>query len=196
MEEEDKTQKEKEQSSDASTVKKVNPMIFVGVGVIVVLAIGAFLLNQKRTPTPNEEGIEGAHMTQGSAAEESMEGTSEAVNEGDNQINNSSQPAMTDMTVGNESSSQAVEVQVEGGNYYFKPNSITVKEGQPVKITLTSVEGTHDFVIDEFNVKTQTVNADQSTSVEFTPDKTGSFEFYCSVANHRALGMKGTLIVQ
>jgi plastocyanin len=196
MEEEDKTQKEKEQSSDASTVKKVNPMIFVGVGVIVVLAIGAFLLNQKRTPTPNEEGIEGTHMTQGSAAEESMEGTSEAVNEGDNQINNSSQPAMTDMTVGNESSSQAVEVQVEGGNYYFKPNSITVKEGQPVKITLTSVEGTHDFVIDEFNVKTQTVNADQSTSVEFTPDKTGSFEFYCSVANHRALGMKGTLIVQ
>ena len=31
---------------------------------------------------------------------------------------------------------------------------------------------------------------------EHTFNQTGTFEYYCSVGNHRAMGMKGTLIVQ
>jgi uncharacterized cupredoxin-like copper-binding protein len=32
--------------------------------------------------------------------------------------------------------------------------------------------------------------------VQFVADKTGTFEFYCSVGNHRQMGMVGTLVVQ
>ena len=34
------------------------------------------------------------------------------------------------------------------------------------------------------------------TFVEFTVDKTGTFEYYCSVGQHRANGMVGNLIVE
>jgi plastocyanin len=90
----------------------------------------------------------------------------------------------------------AQEITVEGGMFYFKPNEIKVKKGQPVKITFNNVKGMHNFVIDELNVKSETVNAGGSTTVEFTPDKTGSFEYYCSIGTHRAMGMKGTLVVE
>jgi plastocyanin len=86
--------------------------------------------------------------------------------------------------------------EVEGGMYYFKPNVITVKKGDTVKITLTNKEGMHDFVIDEFNVKTKRIKAGETDTVTFVADKTGSFEYYCSVGTHRAMGMKGKLIVE
>jgi hypothetical protein len=40
------------------------------------------------------------------------------------------------------------------------------------------------------------VGAGASDVVEFTADKAGTFEYYCSVGNHRAMGMKGTLTVK
>lgn len=92
--------------------------------------------------------------------------------------------------------SDVKEISVEGGMFYFKPNVIKVKKGEKVKITFTNKEGVHDFVIDELNVKSKRIDEGQSDTVEFTPDKTGSFEFYCSVGNHRQMGMKGTLVVE
>lgn len=87
------------------------------------------------------------------------------------------------------------EISVEGGSFYFKPNEITVKKGEKVKITLTSVGGMHDFVSDALHVKSETISGG-TTTVEFTPDKTGTFEFYCSIGQHRQMGMKGKLIVE
>jgi nitrite reductase (NO-forming) len=54
----------------------------------------------------------------------------------------------------------------------------------------------HNFNIDEFNVKSDTVKAGDSTVIEFVADKTGTFEYYCSVAQHRTLGQVGKLIVE
>jgi cytochrome c oxidase subunit 2 len=87
-------------------------------------------------------------------------------------------------------------VEVEGGSFYYKPNEIRVRKGQPVKITLNSVDAMHDLVIDELDVKTEIVKSGESTEVEFTPNEVGDFEFYCSVGQHRANGMVGTLIVE
>jgi len=86
-------------------------------------------------------------------------------------------------------------VTVEGGNFYFKPNVITVKKGEKVKVTFNNTGGMHDFVIDEFNVKTDVIKTG-STTVEFTPDRVGTFSFYCGVGMHRKMGMEGKLIVQ
>ena len=58
-----------------------------------------------------------------------------------------------------------------------------------------SVSMVHDFVIDELGVKSSVAKSGHSTSVEFVADKVGSFEFYCSVGQHRTNGMVGTLTV-
>lgn len=84
---------------------------------------------------------------------------------------------------------------LEAGSYYFKPNVIEVKKGDKVKVIINSVSMMHDFVIDELKIKSALAKSGTSTTVEFTPDQVGSFEFYCSVGQHRAQGMVGTLIV-
>ena len=84
---------------------------------------------------------------------------------------------------------------VEALPFRFAPPEITVKKNDTVRITLVSKEGTHDFVLDEFNVRTKQLQAGQSETVEFIANKVGSFEFYCSVGNHRQMGMVGTLQV-
>ncbi len=88
------------------------------------------------------------------------------------------------------------EFTVTGSNFKFEPSQMTVNKGDTVKITFQNSGGKHDFVIDEFNVETEDINGGENTAVTFVADKTGSFEYYCSVGNHRQMGMKGTLTVQ
>ena len=91
--------------------------------------------------------------------------------------------------------SQLIEVSMEGGAYYFKPSTISARVGDTIKLTLTSVDMPHDFVIDDLNVKSSVVTNGKSTEVVFKLEKAGEFEYYCSVGNHKAKGMVGTLVV-
>jgi len=84
---------------------------------------------------------------------------------------------------------------VTGGNFEFTPATMSVKKGDTVRITFMNVEGFHDFVLNEFTVATKQIQGGTEEVVEFVADKTGSFEYYCSVGKHREMGMKGTLIV-
>ena len=88
------------------------------------------------------------------------------------------------------------EFVISGQNFSFTPSSITVKKGDKVKITFKNTQGFHDFKIDEYGVATKQANAPTTEVLEFTADKAGSFEYYCSVGSHRAMGMKGTLKVE
>ena len=54
----------------------------------------------------------------------------------------------------------------------------------------------HNFNIDELGVKLPIVKSGNTGTVEFTADKLGTFEYYCSVVQHRANGQVGKLIVQ
>lgn len=87
------------------------------------------------------------------------------------------------------------EFTVTGSNFSFAPSTLTVKKGDTIKITFKNDNGTHDFRIDEFNVATAKIGTGQEETVTFVADKAGTFEYYCSVGNHRAMGMKGTLTV-
>lgn len=84
---------------------------------------------------------------------------------------------------------------ITGKNFSFTPSEIRVAKGDKVKIIFQNDEGFHDWVIDEFNAKTPQIPAGQTATVEFIADITGQFEFYCSVGQHRQLGMKGILFV-
>lgn len=85
---------------------------------------------------------------------------------------------------------------VTARNFAFSQKEIRVKKGDTVRINLTSVEGFHDWVLPEFEAATKQISAGNSSSVEFTASKTGTFEYYCSVGSHRQMGMIGTLIVE
>jgi plastocyanin len=84
---------------------------------------------------------------------------------------------------------------VEGSNFKFSPTTLNVKKGDTVKIIFKNTAGFHDLVLPEFNVKTKQGNGPFTEEVTFVASKTGSFEYYCSVGNHRQMGMKGTLVV-
>ena len=88
------------------------------------------------------------------------------------------------------------DIEIEGGSFYFKPNEIRVKAGEKVKITFKNIEGFHDLIIDDLSVKTKQIRDGEVDVVEFTPTLPGSYEFYCSIGNHRSMGMKGILIVE
>ncbi|MEK6926359.1 MAG: cupredoxin domain-containing protein [Nanoarchaeota archaeon] len=87
-----------------------------------------------------------------------------------------------------------------GDNFRFYMNGIEspelrVKLGDTVRIVFNNEEGFHDWKIDEFNAATKQIKAGESETIELVADRKGTFEYYCSVGQHRANGMKGNLIV-
>lgn len=91
-----------------------------------------------------------------------------------------------------------VTVDVKGDfDLRFDMETIAVSLGDTVTINFNSIGGTHDWKIDEFDAATEIVTpTDGVTSVTFVADQAGSFEYYCSVGNHRTEGMVGTLMVE
>lgn len=74
---------------------------------------------------------------------------------------------------------------------------LVVQQGDTVEVTLCVTGGTHDWVVDEFDVATDTLSAGgECGTVEFVADQVGEFEYYCSVGSHRAEGMVGRLVVE
>jgi plastocyanin len=93
-------------------------------------------------------------------------------------------------------SAEVKEFTVNGSNFKFEPATMTVNQGDTVRITFKNTGGFHDLTIDEFNVKTKQLGANAEETVEFVADKAGTYEYYCSVGQHRQMGMKGTLTVR
>lgn len=89
------------------------------------------------------------------------------------------------------------EFTVTGSGFKFSPNTITVKKGDTVRVNFKSSGGLlHDFKIDEFDVATSQLGEEEEEEVEFVADKSGTFEYYCSVGNHRQMGLVGKLVVE
>jgi plastocyanin len=88
-----------------------------------------------------------------------------------------------------------------GENFKFVSNGVDnpelrVHKGDLVRVEFSSTSGFHDWKVDEFGAATERVNSGGTTSAEFVADKVGTFEYYCSVGEHRAMGMHGNLIVE
>ena len=83
------------------------------------------------------------------------------------------------------------EITLSMRNYNYYPNTITVREGIPVRIRLDkTVTGCYrSFTIREFGVVKNLITPEDY--VEFIPDKKGTFRFAC------AMGMgTGTIVVE
>jgi cytochrome c oxidase subunit 2 len=88
------------------------------------------------------------------------------------------------------------EIKVLAMKFDFTPETIKVKVGQPVTLVLTSMDRIHGFKMPEFGIRTDII-PDQETRVTLTPQKIGSFTFFCDVFcgdGHEE--MNGTLVVE
>lgn len=93
-----------------------------------------------------------------------------------------------------------VEIVVELGSpeyeFVFVPDVLELKVNQPVRLVLRNMGAhEHDLAIPDFNVQSPRVQPGQEYVLEFTPNKTGTFPFECTVAGHAAAGMVGTVVV-
>ncbi len=72
-----------------------------------------------------------------------------------------------------------------------------VPEGAVVQVNLVNGDGAiHDFAIPEFNVKSDQIGGKGSaTAVVLRANKSGVFEYLCTLPGHKAAGMFGKLIV-
>ncbi|HLD18623.1 MAG TPA: cupredoxin domain-containing protein [Candidatus Nanoarchaeia archaeon] len=129
---------------------KMNPMILLSIGIILMLAIPLYLV----------------------MASNNNEGNAAKINNG-----------------GGSGDVQKVVIGFKNFNYY--PNTITVKAGKPVSISLDpSVTGCYrGFTIRDFGIS-KYLQTPQDT-IMFTPTVPGTYRFSCS------MGMgTGTLIVE
>lgn len=178
--------------------KPVNPMLIVGALVLILIIGGIFLASKKSTTPTNNVASSNPQISGTNGIGSPPEGM-ELDEDGDEFVpvdqGSTTTPTGSQIT-GMESDSNAQVITIEGGSFYYKPNEIRVKVGTPVKIVMTAKDMMHDFTIDALNVKMPITKAGQTGTVEFTPTTKGTFEFYCSVGNHRAQGQVGKLIVE
>jgi cytochrome c oxidase subunit II len=87
-------------------------------------------------------------------------------------------------------------VDITASKFQFEPATITVAQGDRVRLRLHSIDRTHAFAIKAFRVKALIPKAGETITVEFVADRAGSFDFtcaeYCGTGHG---GMKGRLVV-
>jgi uncharacterized cupredoxin-like copper-binding protein len=106
-------------------------------------------------------------------------------------------------------------IAMQGNEFTFQPATVTLKQGQRVRITLQNTgQQTHDInsEIPATNVVERSAGAHTHTTppadvhvmvdkgrtatLIFTPTQAGTFDFWCSLPGHREAGMEGRFTVE
>lgn len=92
--------------------------------------------------------------------------------------------------------SRIKEITVISYRYGFKPDTITVRKGDILKIKFTSNDVPHGFYIKEYNINVKVAKGEEKI-IEFVADKAGVFTIrcsvYCGTGHHK---MQAKLIVK
>jgi heme/copper-type cytochrome/quinol oxidase subunit 2 len=68
----------------------------------------------------------------------------------------------------------------EAGNWY--PPEIILKQHRLVILKIKNIDGvSHGFTLPAFNIRIDQIKAGETAQVTFIPDRTGSYNFYCTV---------------
>ena len=143
-----------------------NKTLWLGLGIVIAVFLAWTFMSGNQEPVPAETMTEETATPSGEVQEEGEEAV------------------------------EAQTVTVNGSEFQYDPSTLTLEAGVPVVLTFRNT-GTmpHDFVIDELGIATEVLAPGEEEVVEFTPEA-GTYAFYCSVGNHRALGMEGDLVVE
>lgn len=90
----------------------------------------------------------------------------------------------------------AEQPQLNASNFTFGVDKISAKVGEELVVKVTNDSGVHDFVIDELGVSSGVIAQGDTMEITIPTDKPGTYEYYCSIGKHRALGMVGTITIE
>jgi uncharacterized cupredoxin-like copper-binding protein len=109
------------------------------------------------------------------------------------------------------------ELKVTTSQLEYTPEVLVVEVDRPIRLTFVNDSAlTHDFSVMDIQVVQSdaaeddhthemdgampdlhmAASAGQTATLEFTPTRPGTYEFYCTVEGHKDAGMVGTLIVK
>jgi cytochrome c oxidase subunit II len=87
-------------------------------------------------------------------------------------------------------------IKITAKKFEYSPSEIRVKKGVPVVLELTSLDRLHGFNCPELGIRSD-VNPGQIARVRFTPQKSGTFVFFCDVfCGEGHEDMSGKIIVE
>lgn len=88
-------------------------------------------------------------------------------------------------------------IEVEASEFSFRPAEIRVERDETVRLELVNAgQISHNLHLDGVDVKTETVQAGATDTIEFTASESGTIRFHCNVPGHEEAGMKGRLVVE
>jgi heme/copper-type cytochrome/quinol oxidase subunit 2 len=77
----------------------------------------------------------------------------------------------------------------------FSPREIHARKGEAIHLRLTSRDQEHCFAVDAFRVEKRVVPG-RTTTVDITPDRAGTFPYYCCLESGAAADTeRGRLVV-
>ncbi len=87
-------------------------------------------------------------------------------------------------------------IEITAKKFEFTPNEITLKKGQPVILSVTSLDRVHGFMSKPLKFDTD-IPVGKTTDVAVTPDTAGNFtiicDHYCGTG-HGGMNMKVTVV--
>ena len=87
-------------------------------------------------------------------------------------------------------------IDVVASRFQFEPATITVAQGDSVRLRLHSADRSHGLAIKAVRVKALIPKTGEAVTVQFVADQAGAFDITCSeYCGSGHAGMKGTLIV-
>lgn len=100
-------------------------------------------------------------------------------------------------TSSSETTASRETTELEATEFAFKPSEVTVGPGSHEFKIVNRGDTEHALEIHtpDGEVETERVGAGESATVTAELSEPGSYVFYCPVANHRELGMEGTVNV-
>jgi cytochrome c oxidase subunit 2 len=91
---------------------------------------------------------------------------------------------------------QVKTLDVVASRFQFEPATISVVQGDQIRLRLRSADRAHAFAIRAFRVKAVIPKGGEEVTVEFVADRAGTFDYAC--AEYCGIGhgaMKGRLVV-
>ena len=90
-----------------------------------------------------------------------------------------------------------VTININGTEFEYNPSTFTVKQGQTVEVVFRNVGSiAHNIRFGEWDVQTATISSGETATITFTPEETGTFDYWCTIPGHRAQGMEGQITVE
>lgn len=88
------------------------------------------------------------------------------------------------------------EITMTAKKWEFSPARVTVKQGEKVRLLITSTDVNHGFFAPALNLS-GVLEPGKTSTIEFTADKKGTFDFRCSVfCGSGHAGMAGVIVVE